>query len=151
MRENAISRPSFPSVHIAEDLVQGTLLVALKARANHAGQASEQTWLIGILKHTFIDCFRKAARENTQEYEEGLAIDEDDDFFDCQGNWQIGLATWSKPDKSLEQEQFINVLQDCIDRLPPKAGAVVYLREVDGMQCEEICKTLLISGLIIFG
>ncbi|WP_288054792.1 sigma factor [Methylobacter sp.] len=44
---------------IAEDLVQETLLGALKANAGYAGEASERTWLIGILKHKISAIFEK--------------------------------------------------------------------------------------------
>ena len=121
-------------------------MAALKAKANYVGQASEQTWLIGILKHKIVDYFRKASRENTQEYDDRYASD-DDDYFDRQGSWQIGLCTWSKPDNLLEQEQFIRVLQDCIARLPPRLAKLFILRELDGMESEVICKTLSISTL----
>lgn len=130
---------------IAEDLVQETLLAGLKARALYAGKASEQTWLIGILKHKIIDYFRKAARENTEEWDERFGSEEGDDFFNRQGGWQTDLASWSKPDKSLEQEQFITILQECIDRLPPKLARLFILRELDGMASEEICQTMKIS------
>lgn len=48
---------------VAEDLVQETFLVAWKARQNFAGQAAEQSWLIGILKHKIVDHIRRASRE----------------------------------------------------------------------------------------
>lgn len=132
---------------IAEDLVQETLLAALKAKTQYAGQASERTWLIGILKHKIIDYYRKASRENTQEYDDSLTNEDDDDFFDRQGSWRIDLTSWSKPDKSLEQEQFIRVLQDCIDRLPPRLAQLFILREIDGMESQEICRTMSITTL----
>ncbi|MGR9117501.1 MAG: sigma-70 family RNA polymerase sigma factor [Gammaproteobacteria bacterium] len=132
---------------IAEDLVQETLLAALKARANYAGQASEQTWLIGILKHKIIDYFRKASRESAQEFNESYACDEDNTYFDRNGHWQIELAAWSKPDKSLEQEQFRVVFHECVERLPPRLARLFMLREVDGMESEEICELMSISTL----
>lgn len=141
----SISRVRDPD--IAEDLVQETLLAALKAKDNYAGRASERTWLIGILKHKIIDHFRNSARENTEEFDDSLTNYEDDDFFDRQGSWRINLAAWSKPDKSLEQEQFMRVLQQCLDRLPPRMAQLFMLRELEGMESEEICKTLSISTL----
>lgn len=131
----------------AEDLVQETLLAALKANAGYAGEASEQTWLIGILKHKIVDHFRKSSREKTQEFNDQFSDDEDNDYFDRQGSWQIDLSTWSKPDISLEQEQFLDILQSCIDRLPPKMAQLFMLRELDGMESEEICKLMSISTL----
>jgi RNA polymerase sigma-70 factor (ECF subfamily) len=132
---------------IAEDLVQETLLGALKANAGYAGEASERTWLIGILKHKIIDHFRKVSREKAQGFADQFSDDEDNHYFDQQGNWQIDLSSWSKPDVSLEQEQFIDMLQHCIDRLPPKMAQLFMLRELDGMESEDICKMMSISTL----
>ncbi|WP_305907699.1 sigma factor-like helix-turn-helix DNA-binding protein [Methylomarinum sp. Ch1-1] len=69
----------------------------------------------------------------------------EEDFFDRQGGWRIDLASWANPDKSLEQEQFLQVLHDCIERLPPRMAQLFILREVDGMESEEICRLLSIS------
>lgn len=132
---------------IAEDLVQETLLAALKAKKNYAGQSSEKTWLIGILKHKIIDYFRKASREKTQPFDDRFTGDEDDGYFNQQGSWQIDMTSWSKPDKSLEQEQFLAILQSCIDGLPPRMAQLFMLRELDGLESDEICKMISISTL----
>ncbi|MGR8934236.1 MAG: sigma-70 family RNA polymerase sigma factor [Gammaproteobacteria bacterium] len=132
---------------VAEDLLQETLLAALKAKDNFAGQAAEQTWLIGILKHKMMDYFRQAARDNMQELQEQSSGSEEDDYFDRHGHWQIALGSWSKPDKSLEQEQFFAVLQHCVERLPPRMAQLFVLRELDGLESEEICTLLSISTL----
>src|SRR5262245_1648420 len=47
----------------AEDLVQETLLAALKARNRLNGHASERTWLVSILRHKICDHFRRRCRE----------------------------------------------------------------------------------------
>jgi RNA polymerase sigma-70 factor (ECF subfamily) len=135
---------------IAEDLVQETLLAALKAKDNYVGQASEQTWLIGILKHKIIDHFRKISRENLQELDE-LSVSaeerENDCFFNQKGSWLTNLSTWSKPEQSLEQEEFLTILDKCIERLPPRMAQLFILRELEGMNSEEICDVLSISTL----
>ena len=130
---------------VAEDLVQETLLAALKAKNNYSGQSAEQTWLIGILKHKIIDYFRKASREKVQEYDDSFV--NEDDYFDHKGGWQVDFSCWSKPDKSMEQEQFMTTLQDCISRLPPRMAQLFVLREFDGMESEEICELMSISTL----
>ncbi len=48
-----------PEREVAEDVVQETFLAALRARESYSGQASERTWLTGILKHKILDCYRK--------------------------------------------------------------------------------------------
>lgn len=132
---------------VAEDLVQETLLAALKAKENFAGKSSEQTWLIGILKHKMIDYFRKASREKTQEFDEGVTGVENDDYFNQQGHWQVDLSSWSQPDKSMEQEQFVTTLQACIERLPSRMAQLFMLREFEDMKSEEICELMSISSL----
>jgi len=132
---------------VAEDLVQETLLAALKAKQNFAGQASEKTWLIGILKHKIIDYFRKVSREKSQEFDDSVTGDENDDYFNQQGHWQVDLSSWSRPDKSMEQEQFLNTLQACIERLSPRMAQLFMLREFDDMKSEEICELMSISSL----
>jgi RNA polymerase sigma-70 factor (ECF subfamily) len=42
---------------LAQELVQETLVAALEARKSFAGNASENTWLTGILKHKIMDLF----------------------------------------------------------------------------------------------
>ena len=46
----------------AEDVLQETLLAAMKGRANFRGVSSERTWLVGILRHKILDRFRELSR-----------------------------------------------------------------------------------------
>jgi len=137
-------------IEVAEDLVQETLLAALKAQTNYAGKSTEQTWLIGILKHKIMDYFRKASREQVQEYDDGFASENEDDYFDQQGNWQVDFSPWSKPDQSMEQEQFMHVLQNCIDRLPKRMAQLFVMGEFEDMKSEEICKVMSLSSMSNF-
>jgi RNA polymerase sigma-70 factor (ECF subfamily) len=138
------------NAEIAEDLVQETLLAALKAQVNYAGKASEQTWLIGILKHKIIDYFRKVSREKIQVFDENSTIYDDkekEDYFDEQGHWNVDFSNWSKPEKAMEQDEFLQILQQCIERLPERMGQLFILREFEDMKSEEICELLSISTM----
>ena len=134
-------------IEIAEDLVQETLLAALMAKNNYAGQATEQTWLIGILKHKIIDYFRKTSREHAQQYNDAFTSENDNDYFDHQGHWQVDLSHWSKPEQSMQHEQFFKVLQDCIDRMPKRMAQLFIMREFDNMESNEICDLMSISSM----
>ncbi|MEE9355155.1 MAG: sigma factor-like helix-turn-helix DNA-binding protein, partial [Methylococcaceae bacterium] len=114
---------------------------------NYKGRASEQTWLIGILKYKIIDYFRRVSRERTQQFDDQFFSDLDDIYFDEKGSWQIDFSPWSKPDKSLEQDQFMKILQVCMDRLPSRMAQLFLMSELDGMQKEEICEVMSISTL----
>jgi RNA polymerase sigma-70 factor (ECF subfamily) len=126
---------------VAEDLVQETLLAALKARQNYSGASSERTWLTAILKHKLFDHFRSSSRMATFETDE-----EHDEFFDAAGRWLNPPAgVFATPESILEQKELFAVLQKCIDELPRKLGIVFTLREVDGMTSREICELLSVS------
>ena len=57
----ALARVRKPEV--AQDLVQDTLLAAMRARDRFAGQSSVRSWLCGILKHKLCDYYRKLGRD----------------------------------------------------------------------------------------
>lgn len=132
--------------HQAEDAVQETLLAAL-AGSGFAGKASPRTWLTGILKHKIIDQFRRQQRETTLEDPDEVAVDDAgmEDFFLDDGHWAEPPQAWREPGNLLQQNQFLEVLQACLDRLPKKLARIFLLREIEESDNEEICKELEIS------
>ena len=140
----ALLRLSEPAV--AEDIVQETLLGAIKARESFAGKSSERTWLLGIMKNKIVDYIRKRRRERPVDQDLTKIPDSADDLFDAHGQWNTDISSWSHPDKSLEQEQFWPILRDCIAGLPEQLAQAFVLREIDGMTSEEICQALDISS-----
>lgn len=131
---------------LAEDLVQDTLIAALKAQERFEQRSKVKTWLIGILKHKIIDHLRKATRETTVDDVETLYDDLRAESFTEHGHWKIDIASWSDPDRSYEQERFWEVLNSCLDELPEKMRTVFFLRELEGMSAEDICKALPVSS-----
>lgn len=129
----------------AEDLVQETLLAAIQALKTYQGQSSERTWLIGILKHKTIDYFRKATREI--QFEDDAQINElvDAQPYDERGQLNIEIKNWSQPEKALEQDEFWRAIYSCVDKMPQRFATIFLLREVDGFDTEELCKTMDMS------
>ena len=130
---------------LAEDLVQEALLAGLKARERFAGNASEKTWLTGILKHKIVDYFRKSSRETVQEIDDAVISRAADSCFDERGHWRLDVSAWPRPDESLEHDQFWRVLSECVEYLPPRLRRLFTLREIDGLTSDEICEVLNIS------
>jgi RNA polymerase sigma-70 factor (ECF subfamily) len=131
--------------HQAEDVVQETFFAAIK-NPNFADQSSPRTWLTGILKHKIIDTLRKNVREVAAS---DLMNDEDssmDDFFDDAGHWIDAPQAWDLPENTLEQKQFLSILQNCMDKLPEKLSTLFLMRDVHETDNEEICKELNISA-----
>jgi RNA polymerase sigma-70 factor (ECF subfamily) len=134
--------------HKAEEAVQETLLAALQARDRFSGGASARTWLIGILKHKIMDMFRHDAREvQLEDPEEEAYLDEDevDAMFVPNGHWRIQSADWGDPQDLLERGQFMDILQRCLDALPPRLARLFMLREVMEENSENICQELAIT------
>lgn len=136
----------------AEDLVQETFLAALKARDSFAGQGSERTWMIGILKHKLVDLLRKTSRETPLDplLESSPGLEEQfQRGGEHQGHWKAEFApkSWGeRPDSSLEREQFWTVLKGCIDHLPGRMASIYTLYEIDELPGEAICKELGITS-----
>lgn len=134
---------------LAEDAVQETLLSALQARDRFLGQASERSWLIGILKHKVIDYFRKISRESLME--DATQFEEEmEGVFDENGHWkrdETGPCEWNAdPETLLERKQFWTALDGCLSKLPPRMAHVFSLREIDGVGSEQVCEALNISA-----
>lgn len=131
---------------IAEELVQETFLAALKSRERFAGSSSERTWLVGILKHKVVDHFRRRARELPAEDPFGR---EDLDLFQEHGYWihDVGPVDWgADPAADYERTRFWDVLGHCIGELPTRAASAFTLRELDGLEADEICKVLGVTS-----
>lgn len=131
---------------VAEDLVQDTLLAAIKSVDRFKGESSERTWLIGILKHKVLDHLRRAGRE--RRLDEGMVSTEGEEaqHFDDRGQWRVEVTEWSDPERSLEREEFWQTLQDCVGKLPDRLAILFTLRELDGMETDKLMETLNISS-----
>ncbi|MHB8471862.1 MAG: sigma-70 family RNA polymerase sigma factor [Gammaproteobacteria bacterium] len=135
---------------LAEDMVQETLLAAWQSVDGYAGQAAEKTWLTGILKHKIIDCLRKQLREapvdDITALSDSAAESGIDQLFDARGHWITPPRNWGSPHKTLENHQFVEALQRCLERLKPTLARVFTLKEISGNSNEEICAELGISA-----
>jgi RNA polymerase sigma-70 factor (ECF subfamily) len=130
----------------AEDCVQETLSAAIQNAERFAGESSVRTWLIGILKHKILDHFRKASRERTVSLDDETSLEDLDALFKEDGHYIEAPAAWANPEQALSQREFFDVLETCMDRLPANTALVFRMREVLGVEVEEICRELSISA-----
>lgn len=131
----------------AEDLVQDTLLAALRTRAPFAGRSRFRTWLTGILLHKVADTFRAKARQadvivNAPAPPEAL---ENPDDFDAEGAWRAPVTAWSDPHLALETKRFREAFEAGLSRLPPKQSRAFALREIAGLEVDEVCEVLRVT------
>jgi len=132
---------------VAEDVVQDTLLAALQGAGGFSGKSSLKTWLTGILKHKIVDVIRRKGRQPVlASFDEECQLDDLDALFDESGHWENPPADWGNPESALSQQQFFDVMQMCLEKLPPNTARVFVMREVMDLTSEEICKELSITS-----
>lgn len=131
----------------AEDAVSETLLAALSKPQSFANRSQLKTWLIGILKHKVIDVIRGNARFVAPA--DGPSDDESDDLdrlsFKADGHFAETPNDWGNPEQTLRQTQFFEVLDACMERLPPAQGRLFLMREWLEMSSQDICKELSLT------
>ena len=132
--------------HLAEDVVQETLVAALENRARFSARSSPRTWLVGILKHKILDILRKRSREVELPVVAGEAPDDLlDSLFQQDGHWATPPREWADPEKSLENARFWEIFEQCCQRMPVKTARAFMMREFMDMSSGEICQELAIS------
>jgi RNA polymerase sigma-70 factor (ECF subfamily) len=143
MYRYALVRLSDPE--IAQDIVQETLVAALDAYQRFEGKSSVKTWLIAILKRKIVDHFRRAKNhQQVDNFDEAAAgIDR---MFDDTGHWSAKPNEWDvNPVKAYEQQEFIDILYQCISELPDRLAEIFMLREFEEMSTVQICRELEIT------
>lgn len=127
---------------VAEELVQDTFLAALRGRTGFAGYSAEQTWLVAILRRRIVDYFRSTAHPASAvetDVGEGLV----ERYFDRKGHWKQTLPRWPHDaDAAFQQQEFWNVLNACLWKLPEAMRSVFCLREMERLDTVAICKLL---------
>lgn len=132
---------------LAEDVVQETLLAALSG-SSFSGKSSLKTWLTGILKHKIVDAIRRKQREPllASAFDEECDIEDLDGLFKTSnGAWEAPPAEWGDPEQALNRRQFFDVMDFCLEKLPPNTARVFMMREVMELESDEICKELKIT------
>ena len=133
---------------VAEDVVQDTIVAALSGAAGFDGRSSLKTWLTGILKHKIVDAIRRKAKAPVplSAIDEEASLDDVEAMFRADGGWEAPPADWGDPEAALGERQFFDVMEFCLEKLPPQTGRVFMMREVMGLETDEICKELAITA-----
>ena len=101
-------------LHRAEDLVQETLLAAFEGRGRYSGEASERTWLIGILRHKAIDERRRDRRHDRYLADVDPVVEGN---FNRLGKWRKPPSGWTPNPQSLaESQEFWAIFHSCMVR-----------------------------------
>ena len=122
------------SASTAEDLVQDTLLAAMRSGAEFQGRSDVRTWLVGILRHKLLDHWRRRGRGEAAI--EALLAAVTTSSFDTQGKW-------ARPPGNLpDGKELLEALRACVERLPPRASEAILLREAHGVGLDVVAGQL---------
>ena len=132
----------------AEDVVQETFVKAFLSLAQFKGQSSFYTWLYRICFNMAIDIRRKAGRRGGThlEFKEHLGVNRsaiEDGARDGSG---AGVGHHPQrvegPHDALARKELGRKIQEVLATLSDEHRAVIMLREVDGLDYEEIAKAI---------
>lgn len=132
---------------LAEEVVQDAWLSALDHLDRFEGRSSVRTWLFHI---TANKARTRLAREGRSVPFSALGTPEEGeepagpDRFDQGGMWKEPPGPWSEenPERLAQGAQTRAVIERAIADLPEAQRAVITLRDVEGLEAEEICGLL---------
>lgn len=133
----------------AEDVVQETWVGVLKGLKTFERRASLKTWIFRILVNRARTRGMRDGRTLTfSALQDPEGTDADLlDRFSADGRWAQPPSLWQEqdPEDLLLRAETVDCIDDAIARLPPNQRAVVTLRDVEGIEAEDVCNILAIS------
>lgn len=134
----------------AEEVAQDAWIGVLEGLATFEGRSSLKTWIFRILANR---ARTRATRDARSVPFSALAGAEGDDpavepeRFDQAGHWSDGPGRWDEesPEKLALRRETMAVLETAMAGLPAGQRAVLTLRDVEGMEADDICNVLGIT------
>lgn len=139
---------------VAEEVVQETWLTALQGLDSFEGRSSFKSWLYGIARN---HARRRTERERRTVPFSSLTGDgeADEPVVDAlrfqgrganwPGHWSAPPRPWEDPERRLASLEAREELQRAIAGLPERQRVVVVLRDVEGLDPEQVCELLGVS------
>lgn len=131
---------------VAEEVVQDAWLAVMTALPQFEGRSSLKTWILQIVSNTA----KTRRRRETRSVAIGDAADVElvsSQRFQADGHWSDPPGQWGldTPERLLESEQLQTVIAVTLEQLPQMQRAVLTLRDIEGLEMDEVCKILDIS------
>ena len=134
---------------IADEVVQEAWIAVLKALPGFQGRSRLGTWILGIVGNVARTRLRKEARTvRLQPSLDGELAPWGEERFDATGHWSPAPLPWHNetPEALLATEELHKHLDTALAALPALQRAVLTLRDMDGLEMDEICNILQISS-----
>jgi len=123
-----------------EDIVQNTLIKAMKNLRTYRGEASLFTWLTQICRHELADVTRKAARRPAH-----VSLEEPDQLLRLVH--QLRLPQNREPAAQVEAELLSAAVLQALNSLPERYALALEAKYGDGLSVEEIAAMLGVTTI----
>jgi RNA polymerase sigma-70 factor, ECF subfamily len=131
----------------ADDVVQETWLAVIRGLDRFEGRSSLSTWIFRILVNRARTRASRDARSvpfSALDTDEGPTVDPES--FGADGRWcSAPPRLGSDPEASLLSAELRQHLLEAVEQLAPAQRVVITLRDLVGMDAEEVCSLLEIS------
>lgn len=123
----------------AMDVVQEAFLKVHRHLPNFQGNSSFYTWMYRIVINLSIDFIRKEGRHQSTDYDDTNLQNQESPISD---EALLPSRSGCNPVEALKNKELGAQIRKAIDNLSPNHRAVIVLRELEGMNYEEIADTL---------
>lgn len=135
-----VARSFVASEAIAEEVAQETWVAVLDGIGTFEERSSFKTWLFRIL----VNRARTRGKKEGREIAFDTAGDEDEAHPD---EARFTLGFWTSPpkawtDDAIDTKRAVAIVRREVDRLPPAQRAVVVMRDIEGLDANEVCNVL---------
>jgi RNA polymerase sigma-70 factor (ECF subfamily) len=140
---------------VAEEVVQDTWMAVIEGLNRFEGRSSLRTWICGILIHKAKDRGVREKRHTTFSDFESYDADNEETVDPSRfqqsgewaGHWAFPPQPWDDqtPEKLLASQQAVNAMQRALEALPAILKEVLILRDVEGVEAQEVCEMLKIT------
>jgi RNA polymerase sigma-70 factor, ECF subfamily len=147
-----LARTYVASQAVAEEVVQETWLGVLRGLERFEGRSSFKTWLVRILVNR---AKTRGVREHRSvpfaslgggsEDDDGPAVDPA--RFSRDGAWASPPRRWEDdPEAALRSKEARRIVEEAVDELPERQRIVITMRDLEGLDSEEVRKVLDLSA-----
>jgi RNA polymerase sigma-70 factor, ECF subfamily len=123
----------------AQDLAQSVFLALMESIGRFEGRSHLRTYLFGIFYNKVSEYLREKQKTDQSDPIEEVM----ESRFDLKGRWR-------EPPADIEESVFGRevgqMIRDCLENVPRAQRVAFYLREVEEMKTEEICKKMAVTG-----
>jgi RNA polymerase sigma-70 factor, ECF subfamily len=139
----------------AEEVAQDTWMAVIDGLHRFEGRSSLRTWIFGILIHKAKDRGVREKRHTTfsdyessdDEQEEAVDPSRFQQSGEWAGHWAFPPQPWDErtPESLLASQQAVNAMNKAIEALPATLKDVLVLRDMEGVESQEVCALLKIT------